>query len=178
MENDIDFNRAIVDLVLEAKEKSLKKITFYKVVEDIDDYPKYPEISLPVELFDLTHLEELNLNPFRLKEVPKEFSNLKNLKTLFLNLNTLEFPTHLMDLKKLSDLSVWGSFQELPKVLDNWEALRYLYIENKNLSLVSGIPRKLTYLYLKGNGFKSFPRKILDAHCYPCCGNCLHTRCR
>lgn len=78
--------------------------------------------ELPIELFNLSKLEILELNNNNLKLLPKEIANLKNLKILNLNINFLEtLPNEIVQLKKLESLNIKNNkYLELNKEQICW----------------------------------------------------------
>lgn len=151
-------DKTILSLINEAKEKKLKRLDFFEV-EDTSN-------EIPDELYELTDLEELIMSDkFSFSEVSPKITNLKNLKELsFRELELTEFPLKLTQMESLTDLSITShKLTELPKELDNWNTLTYLNLGGcKRLKKINGLPPELSYIYVNGESFGKFPKKIFE----------------
>jgi Leucine-rich repeat (LRR) protein len=130
------------------------------------------EISLKNEQWKLfINLEYLNLKNDRLKEIPKEISNLKQLKVLNLSGNDFNsLPNEFSNLNNLEELFLNDEKNiNLPKtlkILSKLPKLKSLHLENDNLyKLPNEINdlKSLESLYLNNNHFETIPNlKPLD----------------
>lgn len=139
-------------LILHTKQQNLKSLSFYNVLEEIEEIPQ--------ELYQLDWLEKLNLGRFKLLEIPFGFQKLSNLKELTMDSsNFTGFPIELLSLKSLTNLSI--KTNHLPKELNDWTTLKYLNLGmSRELKSISGIPPNLNYLYINGFTLKEIPHKI------------------
>lgn len=137
------------------KLEPVKKLSFLSLEDNLK--------KLPPEILELTHLESLNLGKIPIGKNVKILTELTKLKELFIyNFRPKKFPTDLVKLKYLKDLHLQAyNIIELPKELDNWTNLRYLYLNNCiNLESAEGIPPNLNYLAIDGSFIEKIPTKI------------------
>ncbi|MFD2588634.1 COR domain-containing protein [Croceitalea marina] len=158
MDRDAVLN-SLLNQIYEAKNTGTKNFSFSDIHEQEILTNK---LEIPSELFDLVELEELNLYPFKVEIIPKELLRLKKLKKLFLRYGGIDFPLQLMQMENLNHLSFSGNITFLPKELDDWVELDYLYLDTNSLTRIDGIPRELTYLYLSGEELRVLPNIVLE----------------
>lgn len=126
-------------------------------------------IEFPNEVWSkFINLEFLSFNNNHLKEIPKEISILKSLKTLDLSGNDFKtLPKSFSELSNLEELFL--NDEKNMKLYDNIEIisllphLRVLHLENDNLSNLPKNIFKLTNLeslFLNRNNFKQIPKDI------------------
>ncbi|WP_196889339.1 leucine-rich repeat domain-containing protein [Aureivirga sp. CE67] len=73
------------------KKEILEKIAQVKLNKSsLLSLPKCDLESIPKEVFELTHLTNLNLSENNLKTIPSKISKLKNLAVLYLNGNQID----------------------------------------------------------------------------------------
>jgi len=105
-----------------------------------------PITSLPKELFTVPgyveHVTELNLNGNKLKTIPKEIGNWKNLEVLNLNDNEISsLPKEIGDLTNLKDLYLGrNKLKMLPKEIGNLKNLEILHLGNNDFKV---LPKEL-----------------------------------
>lgn len=122
--------------------------------------------QIPKELSDLGNLKCLNLSCNQLISVPKELGKLQRLKSLSLNYNELKtIPDELGNLEDLNDLFLhYNQLTEIPKTLGNLHKLQLLYL---SVNKLKRIPeelrnlRNLEKLELTLNQLKEIPEGIL-----------------
>jgi internalin A len=122
-------------------------------------------IRIPEEVFELEHLQHLDLRNNRIVFIPKEIAKLKKLKGLYLNNNKLkELPDEITDLKNLQVLKVEGNrLKRLPNEIANLKNLHYLYLSNNRLrTLPDGLFQliSLKVLHIKNNLLEALPQDI------------------
>jgi small GTP-binding protein len=126
--------------------------------------------SLPIELFNLTNLEVLDISYNRFSNLSKNISKLENLKELNIESNyLLNFPSGISRLAKLVKLRLSKNrIAYLPHTIGNLTQLREIeLLYNK----ITEIPRhigsliNLNLLDLHGNQIESLPEEI---------GNCIN----
>lgn len=91
---------------------------------------------LPEIICQLTHLKTLVIGQMGLKELPRDFDNLKNLDFLAVQSNAfVEFPSVLKRLTNLKSLSIWGNrFRALPDWIGELGKLETILIGGCGLS--------------------------------------------
>lgn len=112
--------------------------------------------ELPPELFELIHLRELNISRNKLKKIPVEICLLQNLTTL--NIDGTEFGTRLQDLTPHSIPS--NQLSELPAAIRHLHKLKYLNLRSNQLKALPaeiGELQELTTLDLSGNQIVEIP---------------------
>lgn len=146
-------------------------------------------VNVPSEVFELTHLEQLNLSNNNLTSLPIEISKLRNLRKLYLFRNQLtSLPSEILKLKNLTELYLTGNeFTKIPPEVLKLKSLRKLHLaENKLTKLPPEISKleniieldlsknlliclpveisnlsHLNKLDLRSNKLTSLPREIL-----------------
>jgi len=150
--------RSVEDILFEVSSKKLKVVNLSETSVPINE--------IPSDLFLLTEVEEIILgyNCF-IREIPKEITQLKKLKVLSIYQSELvDFPLLLIEVKSLKALTLNSSLlKELPIELNEWKSLNQLKLLScVSLNEINGVPPKLTYLFIDGKGFNTFPDKIFN----------------
>lgn len=122
-------------------------------------------LNLPVELWKLANLKELQLNNIQLTNLPSEISELRNLNNLSLSKNQLtDLPPEIGKLVSLDSLDLSDNhFSELPSEIVDLPALSYLDLRSNDLASLQIKPgnlNKLIDLYLGDNQLTSLPPEI------------------
>jgi len=112
--------------------------------------------NIPLDVFKLTQLENLNIGGNPLKTILPEIRNLFNLKTLDIHgANIKNLPVEIGELRKLEHLDLNGNeLKELPFFIGHLSKLRNLLVVNNQIKNISdGLVelRNLTNLDLHGN---------------------------
>jgi Leucine-rich repeat (LRR) protein/GTPase SAR1 family protein len=121
--------------------------------------------TLPDEVFDLIHLEELHIYGFNIKSIPKRLYNLIELKELRIrNASIKKFPTELMKLPNLTSLTISSyNLSELPKLVENWTKLLFLDLDNCiYLNNIDNLPPNLIYLDISSTRFEAIPEAVFS----------------
>ena len=123
------------------------------------------EDTLPAALFQLRHLEQLDLSSTELSDLPAEIARLKNLRKLYLSSNYLSsLPEEITGLQELRELYLGSNqFSSIPSCVVQLCNLRALYMSSNQLSeLPSEIDQlqKLITLDLSLNRLSSLPKEI------------------
>jgi Leucine-rich repeat (LRR) protein len=125
------------------------------------------EIVLPTELFNLTNLQELNLQYCQISNLPSEIGKLQRLKTLCLNNNALRYlPHEIGQLKNLEILRLQvNQLEKLPPDIGNLQNLTELTMYSNHLKMLPddiGKLSRLTRLDLEYNKLTALPRQIAN----------------
>jgi len=122
---------------------------------------------IPAEVFELEHLEVLNLNENRLTAIPDTIGQLHNLTSLNLSENQLTaVPDTIGQLRNLTSLNLRGN--QLTAVPDTIGQLHNLMSLNLRRNQLTAVPdtiarlRNLTLLNLEANQFKALPDAIYE----------------
>ncbi len=112
-----DTPAVILAKIKEAKEKQLKEL-------DLSWYSTREQLTqIPSDLFELEHLEKLNLRNNNIKIIPQEISKLKNLK--YLDLFQTQELTEIPNLKEfLPTLEFLGITLDINQTVPEW--LKYI----------------------------------------------------
>jgi len=118
--------------------------------------------DLPNSIGDLKELTHLNLRSNLLKNLPKSFQNIINLRELHLNLNNFtSLPDCLENLKYLHYLSLGvNKLQSLPDWFGDLKNLEHLDLSGNNFTSLPNCVENLKYLHylsLGGNKLHSLP---------------------
>jgi Leucine-rich repeat (LRR) protein len=122
-------------------------------------------LTIPAEVFELTHLETLNLMGNRIRSIPQEIKNLTNLRVLNLAYNEISFISREIDrLQNLNYLDIWAAKgTRLPYALSELRNLRWLGLVGFGLRAVpKWIPRlkQLQSLNLSSNELSRIPKWV------------------
>lgn len=115
--------------------------------------------SIPKEIFDLENLQELYLDGQKITSIPDGIGKLKNLEVLDLVDNDInEINPALCDCKKLKDLRIGGTIQNLPDCLATLDDLTNLTIQSNTVNTLMDELRKFktlktAHFYTKGIPF-------------------------
>ena len=123
------------------------------------------KLSLEGTLYEIYHMESLDLNNYKLTSIPKDVWQLVNLKCLYLQNNKLtEISGKIRQLVNLRTLYVQNNkLRELPREIGKLKNLKYLDISGNKLVGIPKKLRKLTGLCIltwDGNKFDKLPKKI------------------
>ena len=121
--------------------------------------------EIPVEIFQLTSLTELNLAYNQIKTIPPEVFQLTNLNVLRLAMNQIkEIPSELCQLTSLTQLVLEGNqIQVIPPELCQLTNLEFIHLES---NLIRSLPTEirnlinLTFLNLSQNKLRNLPTEI------------------
>jgi internalin A len=121
--------------------------------------------TLPKEITQLTNLKELRLSSNQLTTLPKEIAQLTNLKMLDLGSNQLTtLPKEIGQLTNLKELYLSSNqLTTLPKEIGQLTNLDYLYLSSNQLTTLPKEIVQLTnlnYLYLSSNQLTTLPKEI------------------
>jgi internalin A len=148
--------------IREAKAKKLKALDLYprKLGERLD--------AVPVEIFDLEWLENLDLGNHDLQELPSDFTRLSNLKSLNVSRNRLNtLPESLGQLNNLTSLNVSrNQLNTLPTSFRQMNLMSLDVSSNQMRMLPEwlGQMRNLTSLNVSGNQLNSLPNTLGQLH--------------
>ncbi len=150
----------ILEKIKEAKEKQLKELDLSGHI--IDDEKKLTQI--PGEVFELKHLEVLDLGFNKLTNVPDSISQLKNLTSLFLYSNQLTYIDPIFQLQNLTLLDLSGNqLITIPNLIFQQQNLNSLYLGYNQLTTVPDSIsqlKNLTSLDLSYNQLANFPEPV------------------
>ncbi|MBD2636609.1 leucine-rich repeat domain-containing protein [Limnothrix sp. FACHB-881] len=121
--------------------------------------------ELPIELFSLTHLEELWLDNNQLTSIPEAIAQLQNLQQLWLDNNQLtSIPKAIAQLQNLQQLYLHNNqLTSIPEAIAQLQNLQTLVLTNNQLTT---IPEAITQLqnlqqlWLDNNQLTSIPEAI------------------
>jgi len=121
--------------------------------------------EIPKEVFSYKHLRKLFLRNNKIKNLPKEINNLKQLTVLDISNNILtSMHAKIFDLKKLEVLILNNNkIKSIPSQIKNLKSLRILGLANNKLTTLNvnlSYLNELKELNLSGNGFHEFPQEI------------------
>lgn len=141
----------------------VKSSLFGQKLEDTLSYVKYSEA---LEM-DVTSVTAIDFTRDRLKEIPEELFQFKNLKGLKLTKNKLtSLPDEFKSLKNLEFLHLdKNKFEVFPYQVFHLENLRYLNIsKNKITSIPKGIKalNNLAHLDIWANRIEDFPSVLKE----------------
>ena len=152
----------ILDRIQKARKEGRKELNL-----DYQRYLGYPALSeIPSEVFELEHLEDLNLANNQIKALPADLHQLQNLKRLDLRGNPLETAPDVAGL--VLDYSVYRRFETQlhPKQV---RGLKVTSDEVPHLNEVS-IFETIVELDLSDNGLTELPEALgsirLEAYCF------------
>ena len=136
--------------IREAKEKRLAELDLSGTWRGSEKLAQIPD-----EVFELEHLEELNLSDNQITAVPAAIGRLRNLAVLDLRLNSIAaLPEALLRLERLRVLNLWGNqLAALPEWLPEMASLAELIISANPLAALPewlGRMKKLAGLGLSG----------------------------
>jgi len=147
-------------------------------------YPGSSPVTLPSDIDNLTKLDTLEIyGESRLQQLPQSFGNLKSLKQLWIqgeslqsipdnigNLSNLRFwlvggnfktlPASIGNLKKLEDLWLSPSVEKLPDEFGGLSSLSYLNMENSRLTTLPetfGKLKSLKEINARASSITDFP---------------------
>lgn len=102
--------------------------------------------KIPPEVFEFKNLQWLDLSKNRLKEIPPEIGLLKNLKKLILEKNKIEsLPPEIGQLEDLRELIInRNELETLPDEIGNLKKLRYIDMWSNN---ITGLPPTMDQMY-------------------------------
>ncbi len=153
-----------------AREKALRRIEEAKAPTNTRlDLSSLGLKELPEQLFELTHLEELNLDNNQLSKFPLKISRLRSLKKLFASKNPINFiPASIThNIKSLELLQIDDAQIEiLPSPLLRHKNLHGLSLANNKIQF---LPQEITKmknlksLNLKGNPVLNIPSNYLQS---------------
>lgn len=128
-------------------------------------FAKNPLQSLPASIHQYSNISRLWLS-FPLKDLPKEFGNLKQLKLLNLIGCRLEhFPRSILELQNLQELHLRGNkLETIPEEICDLDRLRILNVVDNNLEDIPASIWKMTslkQLHLRGNKLEALPEEIV-----------------
>ncbi len=149
--------RVVLERIKETKENRIK----YLIITHFELE------TLPVEIFNLIHLEELSIYNNKIRHLPPEIGKLKNLKKLIIGRNLISLiPSEIGELKNLQRFFAYSNrLNSLPKEFNNLKKLTHLDLSN---NIFTEIPielrnlSKLEGLNLKGNPLVAPPPEIID----------------
>ena len=106
----------------------------------------------------------LNLNNKKLKEIPKEIAELKNLEELYLNNNQLkEIPKEIAELKNLEELYLgFNKLISLPNEISNLKELVALDLEHNEISFIQENLSYINTIDLNYNKLKELPSTFFE----------------
>jgi GTPase SAR1 family protein len=156
-----EYLKKIKKKIKEAEEKQLK-------VLDLSGDPRYKWRQLtqiPVEVFELEHLEVLNLSENQLTNVPESISKLQKLTELNLRYNQLtDVPKSISKLQNLNSLNLYhNQLTTVPGSISKLQKLKFLHLSHNQLTTVPKSISKLqllTELYLNDNQLTTIPGSI------------------
>lgn len=93
--------------------------------------------NIPLDIFNLVNLKELNLGQCSAAELQKEIGNLINLEELTMDLRNLDkpFPKELFELPNLKILDLTNSYiEKLPIYINSMKNIKELYLCGLNLT--------------------------------------------
>ena len=100
--------------IQEAKDKQLKEL-------DLSWRSTYYELTeIPLEIFELEHLEILKLRNNKIKHIPQQIVQLKNLKYLDLIDNQIDINNIKLAIAELPNLNFLRLTWNLNKTIPNW----------------------------------------------------------
>ncbi|HYX18547.1 MAG TPA: COR domain-containing protein [Nostoc sp.] len=158
----VDMPQHFLEKIREAKDKRLKKLD---LSNNWHTNEKEKLTDIPVEVFELEWLEDLNLSHNQLTTLPANIIHLQHLTTLNLTANKLaRFPEEITRLQKLTELTLSNnSLTNFPEEIIGLPRLTNLVLSfNKLTTLPTAIThlKSLTTLDLEGNGLTKFPKVI------------------
>ncbi|EGJ30029.1 MULTISPECIES: COR domain-containing protein [Moorena] len=131
----------IVKIITKAKEKQLKHLYLSNTVIFDDDQLT----EIPIEVFNLSQLEELDLSDNKLTTVPESIGKLTNLTQLDLSINKLTtVPESIGKLTNLTQLDLSGN--ELTTVPESLTKLTQLTQLDLSVNELTTVPESLTKL--------------------------------
>ncbi|MGV3588343.1 MAG: leucine-rich repeat domain-containing protein [Adhaeribacter sp.] len=121
--------------------------------------------GIPIELWQLRHLQHLSLDYCNLKFIPPEIKNLVNLEYLYLNNNELRsFPLEICELSNLKTLSLENNqIKYVPKAIGNLSQLTSIKLNKNQIKFLPkeiGELKLLLNVELNENEFKQFPEPL------------------
>lgn len=118
-------------------------------------------VSLPSDIDNLTKLDTLEITgDSRMHTLPQSFGNLKNLKHLWIEGQSLQsIPDNIGNLSSLEFWLVAGQFKTLPASIGNLKNLKYLWLSSsvQNLPDEFGNLPSLSYLNMENSKLTTFP---------------------
>jgi signal recognition particle receptor subunit beta len=144
------------------KEQNLKSLD---LGNDWNTPDKFKLTEFPLEILELTELEELDLSFNRISIIPAEISQLKKLNNLDLSYNDLStIPEAIATLQNISTLYLSGNqFTTFPTAITQLRKLSTLYLGYNHLTTVPeaiAYLQNLSTLYLNNNQLKKIPEAI------------------
>ncbi len=125
--------------------------------------------EIPDEVFDLKHLEHLDIRENELSCLPDKISNLKQLQSLDARYNLLkDLPDSFSGLEYLEKLYLGNnSFSSIPSIVSEMESLWLIDLTDNKISKdcehLFSAPM-LTNIYLKNNQLTNFPFDSINAY--------------
>ncbi|XP_065609676.1 leucine-rich repeat-containing protein 30-like [Cyrtonyx montezumae] len=128
--------------------------------------------SVPAEVFGLDQLQALEMSPeresclrYRLEQLPREISRLKNLTLLYMDSNNLKkIPSEIGTLRHLKRLTLSNNnLSSLPPEMGTLQQLHSLHLANNSLTHLPTVLcqlRSLTFLDLSDNKIVTIPSSI------------------
>ncbi len=130
------FEEKIIELILKYEYHDNYTYTDYPQTKEHLNNLKYLSLiavdnSLPIEIFELVNLKQLNLGQSNVEQLPKEIGNLINLEALSMDLRNLRntLPRELFELPNLKFLDLSMSYIEnLPTYINSMKKIKELYL--------------------------------------------------
>ena len=124
-----------LDRIKIAKEQQLTELDLSNDLSATDDQKL---TQIPDTVFELTHLQKLDLSDNQLTEIPKSISNLSNLTKLGLDDNQLmKIPESIGNLSNLTRLNLnYNQLTKIPESINNLSNLMRLNLNDNQLTKV------------------------------------------
>lgn len=121
--------------------------------------------KIPLEVFELDFVTNLNLRNNNISEIPEDFSKLKNLKVAYFDSNKISFISDkFYTLNQLTVLNLnYNELTELPNGIGHLVNLKKLLVSNNNLNSIAqsiGELSELEIFDLSSNAISDLPKEI------------------